>query len=180
MSYSQTDLIKLIDDHLSRYPAMEIRDVYKLLYQSILGSAHFITSAEDFTARLQTELDEVTADESDPLLESIHPGEKIKRLNLRPFKAREGDVGVLTTVCIQTANRKWGTPEFLRETWAKFVGLCQEGQWARFSLPDALAFSEWLKEVDYLAVHHSARYEEEYRPAYRLVGSDFLLELGVE
>jgi hypothetical protein len=35
-------LTYLIDEYLARHPAMEPRDVYKLLYQGVLGPEHLI------------------------------------------------------------------------------------------------------------------------------------------
>ncbi len=41
-----TGWMDLIASHILRYPAMTARDVYKLLYQGILGPEHSMPSAE--------------------------------------------------------------------------------------------------------------------------------------
>lgn len=43
--------VALIKEHLARRPAMEPRDVYKLLYQGTRGPEHIIASPKAFTER---------------------------------------------------------------------------------------------------------------------------------
>jgi hypothetical protein len=40
-------LLKLIQQHLSWYPLMQPRDVYKLLYQGVMGSEHMINPSRN-------------------------------------------------------------------------------------------------------------------------------------
>ncbi len=42
-------LLWLLKQHLDWYPQMELRDVYKLLYQGVMGAEHLISSPEEFT-----------------------------------------------------------------------------------------------------------------------------------
>jgi len=174
MWHSPAALGELIGGHVERYPAMAPRDVYKLLYQGVLGLAHLLASPEAFVERLRTEVEGVSAGDADPLWETVRPDGRLGRLNLRPFKAQGGDVEQLVAACLQTAERTWGTPDELRAAWATFVDLCRAGQWPVFSLPEVEVFSAWVEEQGYPVAHHSARYREAYWPAYRLVSSEFL------
>jgi hypothetical protein len=171
---SQTALVQLIDGHLQRYPAMKPRDVYKLLYQGIMGLEHLVVSPEEFAARLRTEYRTASPSDVEPLWETVRPDGALGRLNLRPFRMQQGDLESLVVACLRTAQRVWGAPEDLHGAWRTLVALCQSGQWEAFPLPEVLAFSARLEEQAYPAVHHSARYREAYRPAYRLVGREFL------
>ncbi len=166
---SPAAVARLIDDHLARYPAMEPADVYKLLYQGVLGPEHLIASPEAFAARLRAEYDAAPPDEAEPLWEPVRPDGALGRVNLRPFKAGGGDIERLIAACLETAGRAWGTPAELRAAWATFVELCQSGRWAAFSLAGVLALSARLEAKGYPPVHHSAAYRQVYRPAYRLV-----------
>jgi len=154
---------RLIDEHLARRPLMAPADVYKLLYQGVLGPEHLITSSDDFAARLRAEYEAVEPDDSDPLWERVRPDGALKRVNLRPFKARGGDVESLTGAGLQTAERHWGTPAELRAAWAGFVELCRA-----FDPAEVLALTARLEELGYPPVHHSPGYREAYRPAYRV------------
>jgi len=116
--WQNADLIlALIEEHLARRPATTLRDIYKLLYQGVRGPEHIITSPQAFTERLQAEWESAEPADDDPLLESIRPDGALLRLNLRPFKAAGGDLKALTTACLKTGQRAWGTPAELQQTW---------------------------------------------------------------
>ena len=171
---SPTALACLLDAHLSRYPLMQPEDVYKLLYQGILGPEHLISSPKEFAARLQEEYDVVFPGHAEPLWEAVCPDGALGRVNLRPFKAKSGSPVALARACLETARQVWGAPQDLREAWATFVSLCRSGRWVAFSLPQVLDRASGLEEQGYPAVHHSQRYAQAYRPAYRLVGREWI------
>jgi len=156
---------------------MEPHDVYKLLYQGVLGPEHLVASPGDFAARLRTEYETVPPCAVEPLWEPVRPDGALVRLNLRPFKACGGNVEQLIAACLRAAQRAWGTPEELQAAWATFVELCQAGKWEAFPLAEVLAFSAWLEEHGYPPVHHSAGYKKASTPDYRLVCSEFLSHL---
>jgi len=165
---SPAAVARLIDDHLAHYPAMEPADVYKLLYQGVLGPEHLIASPEAFADRLRTEYGAVPPDQTQPLWEPVRPDGRLGRVNLRPFKARGGDVERLIAACLETAGPTWGTPAELRAAWATFVELCRSGRWVAFPLAGVLALADRLEAEGYPPVHHSTAYRQAYRPAYRL------------
>jgi len=88
--WKRAPLIRLIDEHIARHPAMEPSDVYKLLYQGVLGPEHLIASAEDFATRLRAEYRAVSPDRAESLWEAVRPDGALVRLNLRPFRGRRG------------------------------------------------------------------------------------------
>ena len=166
---SPAAVARLIDDHLARYPAMEPADVYKLLYQGVLGPEHLIASPTAFAARLQAEYDALLPGEAGPLWEPVRPDGALGRVNLRPFKAGDGDVDGLIAACLETAGHTWGTPAELRAAWATFVELCRTGRWPAFPLTTVAALTDRLVAEGYPPIHHSAAYRQAYRPAYRLL-----------
>ncbi len=153
---------------LARRPAQEPRDVYKLLYQGLLGPEHLIASPRDFEARLVSEVQSIAATEDELLWESIRPDGTLGRLNLRPFKARGGDIRVLNAACLKTAEQTWGTKDTLRVVWSDFAANCRSGRWPLSRL-EVQHLSKWLDEHDFPAVHHTVVYRQKYAPAYRLV-----------
>jgi len=42
----QTAFRKIIANHCARYPQLEVQDVYKLIYQGVMGSEHAIADPE--------------------------------------------------------------------------------------------------------------------------------------
>jgi hypothetical protein len=175
--WDERDLVQLIGDHLRRHPAVEVRDVYKLLYQGVLGPEHLIASPEEFAAWLRAEYAALAPETSEPLWESIRPDGRLGRLNLRPFKAAAGDLDWLIAACLRTAEQTWGTLEELRAVWAGFVGLCRARQWEQLPAAEAAAFSAWLEEHGWPAAHHSEGYRQANRPAYRLLAHQALTSL---
>jgi len=170
-------LARLIDQHCQRYPALEPRDVYKLLYQGLRGPEHLIASPAEFAARLQAEYEAVAPDDAGPLWEAVRPDGRLGRLHLRPFKARSGDLAALTRACLATAGSAWGTLEDVRAAWAVFEAGCRAGRWA-FPMSSVLDLTRWLQEHEYPAVHHSESYRAAYQPAYRLVGQEWFDQIA--
>jgi hypothetical protein len=172
-------LIALLSKHITRRPGMGPRDVYKLLYQSVRGPEHLITSPEGFRQYLAEEWEALDAAGDDPLTESIRPDGSLLRLNLRPYKAAHGNLDQLAAACLETARRTWGTQEELQQAWQSFVIACQSGLWLDLVLQEVEDFSSLLIEKNFPPAHHSERYRELYRPAYRLIAADIELRSSV-
>ena len=161
---------QIIAKHFELYPAMQARDVYKLLYQSACGAEHLMSPVSAFEQYLRAEFEAVSAVEDEELLIPLRMDGLLSRINLRPYKARGGGVEALMNACMramlpvdQSARAR------LRHVWDTFVMECRNGDWASLALLDVLELDAWLLQRDYPAVHHSEQYRQVYRPAYRLV-----------
>lgn len=168
-------LMNLLQEHLSRRPGMEPRDVYKLLYQGVRGPEHLITSPAAFLEQLAEEWQAIDAKTGDPLWESIRTDGSLLRLNLRAYKSLGGSLDKLGAACLETAHRTWGTPADLQQAWESFVSASKDQPWPGLSLEAITSFTSWLETHLYPAVHHSERYRRLYRPAYRLVAAEIYL-----
>ena len=166
--------IELISRHIQLRPAMTARDVYKLLYQGILGPEHIMPSAEIFTARLREEIQSLQADPDEPLLEPIRPDSRLNRLNLRPWLSQDKNLEWLVKACLETGKLRWETQQEFRQVWYRFADLIQDGFFPGLSLAETQALQVWLEENNFPAAHHSKDYLSIYRPAYRLVAFDLL------
>jgi hypothetical protein len=169
----------LLDQHLSWYPLMELRDFYKLIYQGVMGSEHLLTSAENYTQYLQDEFRLIQPEASQRLLEPVRGDETLFRLNLSPYKARHLELDRLTPSFLETAQIISGTRSELRAAWAAFVELCIHGHICNFDANVILRFSKRLEEADYPAAHHSEVYRQAYKPAYRLIAAKYVSALGM-
>ena len=179
---SREALTKLVHGHLARYPAAEPRDVYKLLYQGVLGPEHLVDSMEEFKVRLWAELDEVQPDENEALWEPLRPDGLLGRLNLRPFKARGGDPARLLEACLRTTFQRWGTPEDLKRAWDTFSSLVREGVCPSISPGRIDILTRYLILHNYPSMRHSTMFRRGYAPAYRVVAARWtgmLLVLGL-
>jgi hypothetical protein len=179
---SREALTVLIQGHLTRYPAAEPRDVYKLLYQGVLGPEHIIDSAEEFESHLRAELAEVMPDDNEPLWESLRPDGQLGRLNLRPFKARGGEPARLLEACLRTAFQRWGTPEDLKRAWDTCANLARQGAWPGIAPGRFDIMTRYLILHNYPPMHHSTMFRRSYNPAYRVIAARWtgmLLVLGI-
>ena len=177
MWHDHEGLFRLIDQHLRWYPCMEPRDVYKLLYQGVLGPEHNIENETAFRERLQAEFASLEARQGEPLYEPVRPDGSLLRINLRPFKLQNGDLESLIAACLAAGRQKWGELEELKSAWDTFCGLCQECRWPEFALADVSGFSAWLEAQGHPAVHHSPAYRRCYQPSYRLFAKTALSAL---
>jgi hypothetical protein len=173
-------LLWLLKQHLDWYPHMALRDVYKLLYQGMMGAEHLISSPEEFARRLQLEFEHLLPDSQERSFEPVRPDQTLLRLNLRPYKSRQVGIDRLITPLLETARLITGDLAQLQSTWLSFTQLCEHEQLTNFNVPEVHRFNRWLEKMEFPAVHHSEPYRSEYQPAYRLIAVQYVTELGYE
>ncbi len=164
-------LVSVLDWHLARYPALEAADIYKLVHQSVFGPGHIVRDLDSCRRRLAQEMVSLsTAAGIEPEEEPLDPQGFMGRISLRRLLGRPGAVERLTRVLVQTAATVHGRPEQMRGR------LAETAAWCRDRLPEqADALAATVTEAGscgFPARHHSARYVELYRPAYRVVRLD--------
>jgi len=157
----------VIQSHLSRYPAMQIPDLYKLLHQASLGSEHAITDPTTVQNWLACELKEMGEGPVEPLIDPISADGEIVRVHLRPYVASGHAPDLLLDVFIRTANEYHGGMRLLEQYWQAAVDA------AFFPAAAMDEFIRPLKERNYPAVRHSPVYKLHYRPSYRVVALEF-------
>ena len=170
---------ELVKQHLDWYPLMEARDIYKLLFQGMMGSEHLISSVDEFTQYLRREFDPLPANPSERLLEPVRPDQCLLRLNLRAYKCHQPYVDLLIPVLLETAQAFSGDLVDLQAAWTSFVQSCEQGQITNFQLDQVHQFTLWLEKHRFPAAHHSEAYAREYQPAYRLISNDFIHQIGL-
>jgi hypothetical protein len=168
---------KVVAEQLQRYPAMQIEDLYKLVYQATMGNEHLMTDSAAVHGYLIHELESlrplgIQASAAEPLLEEISPDGEVVRLNLRPFKARRGDHRALFQAMRQTARTFQKSPGQLEQYWRDLEQMAKSGATA-FDAAAMQSFFREMREKEFPAVHHSVVYEEKYAPAYRVILKKF-------
>jgi hypothetical protein len=171
--FAQNAFAAIITAHLSRYPGMQLDDIYKLAHQACLGSEHAVSDRNYAQRRLQQELTQSDDGPAEPVVDPISPGGSIVRVHLRPFVAGGGDVTRLLEAFVRTASEYKGSTLQLGSCLADIESLATMGS-LPFLTADVQAYRSRLEQLGYPAVHHSAAYRTAYRPAYRVVASEFL------
>lgn len=154
--------------HYSRYPLLQIEDLYKLAHQAALGSEHAIRDVTAARKWLIRELDEMTAGPLEPLIDEISADGRIVRVHLLPFISSGGDPETLLQAFIRTANEYHGSEELLGESWGTIELLAEKGE-LPFQTADLKAYIEKMESLGFPAVHHSKQYQSAYQPSYRVV-----------
>ena len=163
---SKTDTVNIILNHIKKYPFMEIRDICKLLYQSVFGGGHMIADEEKSYNRICAEYDDMKYDfpEKETSVEDI--GGNMCRIYLNSMK--EGlSPFTLNRMFVLSANRRKGSCEELEDKLDVVVNACEQME-VPFSSSDVRNFIASWKEQGYPAISHSEKYRQNYHPAYRV------------
>lgn len=166
-------LYQILASHLTRYPAMQVQDIYKLLHQAALGSEHAVLDPETARRYLQRELVEMGAGTCEPLLDTISPDGQLARIHLRAYVRAGKDAQALLNAFVRTANEWRGSVETLR-VYGKAAAQRSELESWPIRRAEIETFFAKMEEKSFPAVHHSDIYADLYHPAYRVVAKRFL------
>lgn len=174
MTKSEQEALRhILVDQAARYPQMQVRDLYKLLHQSAMGSEHAVGDIRTARSRLDREIASLGGGPDDPPVDPISPDGHIVRVHLRPYLHAERNLDRLLAAFIQTAYEWHGSPEYLKEYGTIAVLVVKDGL-LLISGADVVSFWAEQETRGYPAVHHSEIYKQLYRPAYRVVAREFL------
>lgn len=164
---------EVVSYHVARYPAMEIRDLYKLVFQAAMGSEHAVPGRQAAADWLGRELASLSEIPDEAFTEPLSADGSLIRVNLRGFVARGGSEARLLDAFLGTAAEFSPSRERLTRYWR-----CAEemGRSGRIPFADAELREFWqrMQAAGFPAVHHSVTYRDRYQPAYRVVLRELL------
>ena len=169
----------ILFDQISRYPLLQLQDLYKLIHQGALGSEHAVKDEEGVRRWLREEIQNLQEGPPEPLIDPISPSGEIVRVNLRPYLNSGKDPDSLLVAFMKTATEVRGSVKILYRNWAYARRMASEGR-LPFKIEEMDVFLAGMEAEGFPAVRHSAVYEEAYRPAYRVVASIYIPELAGE
>ncbi len=167
-------------------------DLYKFLYQAVMGPAHAGLTEAGAREWLDREWEEMAGEPASPadgwpLWEPLRPDGQLGRLHLQPLRrllaegvpagersaseaaARERLAGAFAHTAVQWRPE----PGILRGLWARVA--VDDSLWSRcFSVEQVTRLSGELSAAGWPAVHHSRSYGERWRPHYRVVAKVLL------
>lgn len=158
----------LINHHLRQYPEMQAVDIYKLIYQGVLGPGHLGTDAEVIRKYLDEEIAGIEADPDMQLIENIAPDSQFIRINLKKFKNLELPVDDLVSVIIHSSQYHVSNRETFIKVWNSLKKQVETGR-IKTDKENYLEFCRHIEAGKYPVVHHSEAYNRHYSPAYRVV-----------
>jgi len=164
---------EILQKEIQKYPKMEIQDIYKFIHQAAMGSEHAVKDTTAVREWMKNEIAGLKFDRLENLIDTISPGGKIVRINLRPYLKAGYDTEKLLNSFIKTANEFKGSTKNLKKYIKAVLQLINDGR-INFQKEEAKKFFDEMKIKKYPAVHHSKKYEEKYSPAYRVVAGEFI------
>jgi hypothetical protein len=173
LGQSDGGLQAILADHYGRFPLMELEDLYKLVHQAAMGSEHAVSDTAAARAWLDRETENLGQGPPDPEIDPLAPDSSIVRVHLRPYLMGGGNPEELLSAFLETANLFAGSETRLRRYWGFAADMAIAGE-LPFDADEMAAYFARLDSSGFPAVHHSASYEEAYRPAYRVVALRYL------
>lgn len=167
-----------LGEELAVHPDAGATDIYKLLHQGVFGPGHAV---DDRTSAARVLDEEVAAlgpaPVDEPLCQPLGGPIPMARIHLRPYIAAGLDPAALVDAFVASAAGRTGTAEDMdAATEAAVAFLVKRGMWGIASEVQELGAT--LAEQGYPIAHHSERYVELYRPAYRVVRLDIASAKG--
>lgn len=169
-------LIELIEEHQKSKENFAIQDAYKLIYQAVFGVAHILDNQQMAKKYLQDELESIIASDKIDLIECISVSGKIVRLNLQPYKYRNGDIDQLFQAILKSAREISGSQREFLKLWEEFKHTVLENR-LNFNLEELNRFDAKVKSQNYPAMHHSESYRTTNNPAYRVLMKEDAISL---
>ena len=163
-------VVGLVREQLRLHRKLGIQDVYKLLFQGVMGVGHILRDREGAWRWLVEEFEGVDVGEflGEPLLEDVSVGGGVVRVNLRPFKRLGLSLDRLFEAMLISAERIRADKDRFVVLWNRFIGLVREGR-LDFDYEALVEFDGVVRAWGYPPVRHSRGYVEANKPAYRVV-----------
>jgi len=162
------DWVKILNQHLDKYPEMQAADIYKLLYQGILGPGHLGSDAEMIRKYLNEELSKIKIDPDIPLIENISPDSEFVRINLEKFKSLDLPAEMLVQAVILSSRDLISDKKSLIKIWKGIKKQVKAGR-LHTNYQEFSKYCQFIEDNNYPVVHHSKRYMQCYSPSYRVV-----------
>jgi len=168
-------LKRILLGHVQRYPGLRPQDLYKLLYQAAMGSEHAVQDVAEARSWLEREVRGLHEGPKEPAVDPIAPDGRIVRINVRPYLAAQGELDRLFAAFIQTAAEFTGSLDVFQRYLSHTEEMAAAGT-LPFSSLELKRFLAKRETEGFPTVHHSDTYRRSYRPSYRVVCYDFLLD----
>ncbi|MBN2279397.1 MAG: hypothetical protein JXQ65_02335 [Candidatus Marinimicrobia bacterium] len=159
----------LIEKHLKKYPGLEPMDIYRLINEGTYGFNEANCNRNDIYKSIKNDFRELNPEENFELLEKISPDNQYVRVDLRKYKAKQGDLLLLSEMVYLSYQKpnKTQIEKVLNELTQKI----KKGQ-IRYDRKKWLEFLQKIEQNNYPCPNHSDYFEKLYNPAYVVVAKN--------
>ncbi|MBN2356734.1 hypothetical protein JXO59_11525 [candidate division KSB1 bacterium] len=162
----------LVNWHIQLHPGFAVQDLYKLMYQGVLGAEHLLTDFEGARAGLQAEWLSLAKAMDDPIVEPVSIDHSIVRLNLRPCKILEWSLEKIWQIFYLSATTQSAKHADFVTMWQSFIPYALSD----LNMATIKSFDHEMGIKQYPPCHHSQTYHLENKPAYRVVSGRIIYD----
>lgn len=166
---TDTDIRRALLTEAQRYPAWQIRDLFKYLYQSTHGCEHMVPSEEEAAIRILAEHKEAPPLDA-PLVAPL--GGAFCRVSLA-YLDRGLSARTLAALFARSAKEETEGRAALERCLRIAMTLAEEGLLGFTPSALSAACERWRAE-GYPAVRHSDAYRASYHPSYRVIARRYV------
>lgn len=170
---SKTSYKELLLAEIKRHPHSKVEDIYKFIHQASFGSEHAVKDTIAVRKWMENEISNLDLSINDEMFNQLSPDGKLVRINLRPYLNKGFDPNLLLDAFIKTANNFKGKANDFKMYWKAAEKLAKSNKF-KFTSEELNAFFEEQSKNKLHAIHHSREYELEYKPAYRVIDSQYM------
>ncbi len=147
-----------------RAPAMQREDVLMFVFQAMMGAEHLLSSQERIAQSIACETDALEPDPAEPMLEILSPA--WCRLNLRRAMAARILPQAIAGMMLSSGSQ---LPFSRQDVYDCCKRIAHSGEYrlTEDASLDTILDAQWVPS-------HSASFREEYRPAYRVISTDWI------
>ena len=163
-------VVRLVREQGRLHRNLGFQDVYKLLFQGVMGVGHILEDRERAWRWLVVEFEGLDASElmGEPLLERVSVDAGVVRVNFRPFKRLGLSLKGLFEAMLRSTERIRADKDRFVRLWKRFAELVKAGR-LDFNYERLMEFDGVVRAGGYPPVRHSREYVEVNKPAYRVV-----------
>lgn len=161
---------KYLSRQIYEHPSVQPQDIIKQCFQATYGAEHLLSDFDAARNYLEKEYAETEAEDI-TLYEKI--SDDVCRVNLAAWKFRKLPVEWLFKIFTASASVQKGSQD-LFFSYLETAGEVLNKAQLSFSLADWKEYVEEYRRSDMSAVHHSAKYRECEKPAYRIVNCGYI------
>lgn len=171
----KSKLENLINYHFKLYPKMQIEDLYKMIYQSVMGPGHLLEDEVVAFRSLKNEM-EKSSGKAKNLFIDIGLDNDLVRVNLNVFQEKIGDAQKLFSAIKETAESIHPDKIKLKDVLEKTKNLFEKNELKFLHYSTWKNFIEKLEEQNFPPISHSEIYKKSYFPSYRVVLKEIFIK----
>jgi len=166
------EIVQAVRNQLQRYPESSLQDIYKSFFQDEFGPGHLLNDTAWARKYLEYELSEMTST-GNHVAEPCGTGKNFFRVPLDLVKDSIISDNSLFSAFMESASSfRLPDIELWKKKWVEIVIVIER---MNLNLPnfdeDKKSLADMHRQGE-TAVHHSQKYEELYKPHYRILGKE--------